>query len=57
MRVDQDAAMRVYSQPVQTKSTSAVSAEIAEKQTKDAAVSAEKKPDVDRVELDRKSVV
>jgi len=53
MRVDQDAAMRVYSQPVQTKSTSAVSAEIAEKQTKDAAVSAEKKPDVDRVELSK----
>ena len=51
MRVDQDAAMRVYSQPVQGKPTAAVSAETADKQTKDVAASTEKKPDVDRVEL------
>ena len=56
MRVDQDSAMRVYSQPVQTKSTSAVSA--ADKQIADVAANAERQPDVDRVELskDAKSV-
>ncbi len=52
MRVDQDMAMRVYSQPTQTTSASAVSA-AAEKQTADAAASAEKQPDVDRVELSK----
>ena len=51
MRVDQDATMRVYSQPVQTKSPSAVSSAAVEKQTADVAASAEKQPDVDRVEL------
>ena len=51
MRVDQDATMRVYSQPVQTKSPSAVSSATVEKQTADVAASAEKQPDVDRVEL------
>ena len=56
MRVDQDSTMRVYSQPVQTKSATAVSA--ADKQIADVAASAERQPDVDRVELskDAKSV-
>lgn len=56
MRVDQDSTMRVYSQPVQTKSATAVSA--ADKQIVDVAASAERQPDVDRVELskDAKSV-
>ena len=56
MRVDQDSTMRVYSQPVQTKSATAVSA--ADKQIADVAASAERQPDVDRVELskDDKSV-
>ena len=52
MRVDQDMAMRLYSQPTQTRNTSAVAA-AADKQVTDAAANkdAEKKPDVDRVEL------
>ena len=52
MRVDQDMAMRLYSQPTQTKSASAVAA-VADKQVADASASkdTEKKPDVDRVEL------
>lgn len=52
MRVDQDMAMRLYSQPTQTKTASAVAA-AADKQVADVADSkdAEKKPDVDRVEL------
>lgn len=52
MRVDQDMAMRLYSQPTQTKSASAVAA-VADKQVADAPASkdTEKKPDVDRVEL------
>lgn len=50
MRVDQDMAMRVYSQPTQT--ASAVSS-AAEKQTADVAAGAEKQPDVDRVELSK----
>lgn len=52
MRVDQDLAMRLYSQPTQTKSASAVSV-AADKQAADAAASTntEKEPDVDRVEL------
>ena len=48
MRVDQDMAMRVYSQPTQTSSASALSA-AAEKQTSDVAASTERQPDVDRV--------
>ena len=52
MRVDQDMAMRLYSQPTQTRNASAVAA-AADKQVTDAAANkdAEKKPDVDRVEL------
>ncbi len=51
MRVDQDLAARIYSQPTQAKSVSAVQA-AADKQATDAASTAtEKKPDVDRVEL------
>ena len=52
MRVDQDMAMRLYSQPTQTKSASAVAA-VADKQVAAASASkdTEKKPDVDRVEL------
>lgn len=49
MRVDQDMAMRVYSQPAQTTSTAAVPA--AAQQTADAAAGAAKQPDTDRVEL------
>ena len=51
MRVE-DMAMRVYNQPVQTKSTTAVPA-AADQQTVDAAVSAAKEPDTDRVELSK----
>ena len=52
MRVDQDMAMRLYSQPTQTRNASAVAA-AADKQVTDAAANkdAEKKPDVDRGEL------
>ncbi len=52
MRVDQDMAMRLYSQPTQTRNASAVAA-AADKQVTDAAANkdADKKPDVDRVEL------
>ena len=52
MRVDQDMAMRLYSQPTQTKSASAVAA-VADKQVADASASkdTEKNPDVDGVEL------
>ncbi len=49
MRVDQDMAMRVYSQPAQTTSAAAVPA--AAQQTADAAAGAVKQPDTDRVEL------
>lgn len=49
MRVDQDMAMRVYSQPAQTTSAAAVPA--AAQQTADAAAGAAKQPDTDRVEL------
>ena len=52
MRVDQDMAMRVYSQPTQTSSASALSA-AAEKQTSDVAASTERQPDVDRVEISK----
>ena len=51
MRVDQDLATRIYSQPTQAKSMSAVQA-AADKQATDAAsTTTEKQPDVDRVEL------
>jgi len=52
MRVDQDLATRIYSQPAQARSASAVTA-AADKQATDAAAgtAAEKQPDVDRVEL------
>ena len=43
MRVDQDMAMRVYSQPAQTTSAAAVPA--AAQQTADAAAGAAKQPD------------
>ena len=52
MRVDQDMAMRVYSQPTQTSSASALST-AAEKQTSDVAASTERQPDVDRVEISK----
>lgn len=52
MRVDQDMTMRVYSQPTQTSSASALSA-AAEKQTSDVAASTERQPDVDRVEISK----
>lgn len=44
--------MRVYSQPTQTSSASALSA-AAEKQTSDVAASTERQPDVDRVEISK----
>lgn len=51
MRVDQDLATRIYSQPTQAKSMSAVQA-AADKQATDAAsTTTEKQPDVDRVEF------
>ncbi|MCI8515494.1 MAG: hypothetical protein HFG75_01250 [Hungatella sp.] len=56
MRVDQDTAMRVYSQPVQSKSVSAVPA-ASEKQAAEAASGAEKKPDTDRVEFSQDAKV
>ena len=52
MRVDQDSAMRLYNQPVQAKSASAVASVPVEAKAAETAVKADK-PDVDRVELSK----
>ena len=52
MSVDQDSAMRLYNQPVQAKSASAVASVPVEAKAAETAVKADK-PDVDRVELSK----
>lgn len=52
MRVDQDSVMRLYNQPVQAKSASAVSDVPVDAKAAETAAKAEK-PDVDRVELSK----
>ncbi len=52
MRVDQDSAMRLYNQPVQAKSASAVASVPVEAKAAETAEKADK-PDVDRVELSK----
>ena len=52
MRVDQDSAMRLYNQPVQAKSASAVSDVPVDAKAAETAEKADK-PDVDRVELSK----